>query len=126
MSTSEQSTSIWSAIESVVFGLALIFTTGCTGLPITLPCPVGNRFTTPRPAAMSVTHSAAADEVSMKCRPGRVGASAGASAPTIGTVPVLTMLPIAFSSMVESPPAMLPCVGWDPRRFAPVFSIMST
>ena len=51
--------------------------------------------------------------------------SAAPSAPTIGRLPVFTMLPSAFSSMVESPPAMLPWVGCEPSRLAPVLSIMS-
>ena len=54
----------------------------------------------------------------MKCRPAVVGASAAPSAPTIGRLPVFTMLPRAFSSIVESPPAMLPWVGCEPSRSA--------
>ena len=48
-----------------VFGLAEILITGTIGLPMTLPWPVGKVWTTQPPAAIKVTHSAAADEVSM-------------------------------------------------------------
>jgi hypothetical protein len=61
----------------------------------------------------------------MKFSPGRIGASAASSAPTIGSCAILARLPRAFSSIVDRPPAMLPCVGWDPSRFAPVLSIMA-
>ena len=39
--------------------------TGTIGLPMMLPWPVGKVCTTYPPAAISVTHSAAADDVSM-------------------------------------------------------------
>ena len=58
----------------------------------------------------------------MKLSPARLGRSAGASASTTGAVPVFWMLPSAFSSMVDRPPRMLPWVGCEPSRFAPVRS----
>jgi hypothetical protein len=51
------------------------------------------------------------------------GACAAASAPTTGLVPVFSMLPSAFSSIVDRPPATLPSVGWEPSRSAPLASI---
>ena len=63
-----------------VKGLAVSFTTGSIGFPIIFPCPVGNRWRLNPPAACKVTHSAAADEVSIKYKPGPlVGSSAGSS-----------------------------------------------
>ena len=59
-----------SLIVRTVRGLAQILMTGRIGLPITLPCPVGKKWTTKPDAAHSVTISAAADEVSMNHRPG--------------------------------------------------------
>ena len=58
-----------SLIVRTVRGLAVILITGTIGLPTTLPCPVGKVWITAPPAAISVTHSAAADELSMKYRP---------------------------------------------------------
>jgi hypothetical protein len=49
-----------------VRGLAVILMTGTIGLPTTLPCPVGKVWITAPPAAISVTHSAAAEDESMK------------------------------------------------------------
>jgi hypothetical protein len=64
-------------------------------------------------AAQSVTISAAALLLSMNHRPGWVGASALSSTPsTVQLRPIFWMLPSAFSSMVVSPPSMLPLVGW--------------
>jgi hypothetical protein len=49
----------------------------------------------------------------MNQRPGWVGASALSSTPsTVHFRPIFWMLPSAFSSMVVSPPSMLPLVGW--------------
>src|SRR5689334_3445386 len=78
----------------------------------------GKEMNTERAAPIRVMNSAAADDESMKFRPRFVGATAGSSASTMGTVPVLAILPSAFSSIVLSPPRMLPCVGWEPSRFA--------
>ena len=61
-----------------VLGLAVILITGTIGFPTTLPCPVGNVCMTAPPAAMRVTHSAAADELSIKYKPfPELGCSAG-------------------------------------------------
>jgi hypothetical protein len=59
-----------SDIVPAVTGFAVSLITGSTGLPITLPWPVGKRCSAAPAAAISVMHSAAADEVSMKYRPG--------------------------------------------------------
>ena len=56
---------MWSGMVRTVRGLPLILMTGMIGLPITLPWPVGKVWTTQPPAAIRVTHSAAAEEVSM-------------------------------------------------------------
>ena len=54
------------------------FTTGSIALPIILPCPVGNKCMLNPAAACKVKHSPAAEEVSMKYRPGPFfGSSAG-------------------------------------------------
>ncbi len=47
-----------------LFAVSLI--TGSIGLPMMLPCPVGKKWTTAPAAAISVMHSAAAEDVSMK------------------------------------------------------------
>jgi hypothetical protein len=62
----ETSTSTCSPMVRTVRGLAVILMTGTMGLPTTLPCPVGKVWTTAPPAAISVTHSAAAEDESMK------------------------------------------------------------
>ncbi len=64
------STSMCSLIVRTVRGFAQILITGRIGLPMTLPCPVGKKWTTKPDAAHSVTISAAADELSMNHRPG--------------------------------------------------------
>ncbi|TMV10407.1 GntR family transcriptional regulator [Paenibacillus thermoaerophilus] len=93
--------------------------TGSIGLPMMLPWPAGKKCTTAPAAAISVTHSAAADEVSIKYKPGPFrGASAGFKTLITGRLPVFSMLPSAFSSIVDSPPAILPCVGCDPRTYS--------
>ena len=61
----------------------------------------------------------------MKYRPGSLGASAVSSMPCIFARPIFCMLPIAFSSMVDIPPAILPLLGWEPRRSTPWESIKS-
>src|SRR5665811_252963 len=67
--TGDTSRSICSDIVETVFGLAEDLTTGTIGLPMMLPCPVVNKCKAAPPAANNVTDSAAADDVSMKCRP---------------------------------------------------------
>ncbi len=53
----------------------------------------------------------------MNHSPGRVGVSALSSTPiTLHFLPIFWMLPSAFSSMVVSPPAMLPLVGCESER----------
>ncbi len=53
----------------------------------------------------------------MNQRPGPVGASALSSTPSTRHLrPIFWMLPSAFSSMVVSPPAMLPLVGCESER----------
>ena len=55
----------------------------------------------------------------MNHRPGPVGTSALSSTPsTRHFLPIFWMLPSAFSSMVVSPPAMLPLVGWESDQIA--------
>ena len=66
----DTSRSMCSLMVRAVRGLAVSLITGSIGWPITLPWPVGNRCTTKPAAASRVTHSAAADEVSMKYSPG--------------------------------------------------------
>ncbi len=72
-----RSTSTCSDIVATVSGFALNLMTGTTGLPMTLPCPVVKKWTTEPAAAHSVTISAAADDESIKLRPGLRGSSAG-------------------------------------------------
>ena len=60
------STSMCSDIVRSVRGLPEILMTGTIGLPTTLPWPVGKVCITAPPAAISVTHSAAAEDESMK------------------------------------------------------------
>ncbi len=111
-----------SLIVSQVIGLAESLMTGTMGLPITFPWPVGKRWITAPDAAHSVTASAAADDVSMNQLPFPEGASAGSRQPTnLVFLPSFSMLPKAFSSMVVSPPRMLPLVGCDSERSS-VFS----
>ncbi len=53
----------------------------------------------------------------MNHRPGPSGISALSITPsTRHCLPIFWMLPSAFSSMVVSPPAILPLVGWDSDR----------
>ena len=65
----DTSQSICSPIPFTVKGLAVNFTTGSIGLPTIFPCPVGNKCILNPAAAWSVTHSAAADDVSIKYKP---------------------------------------------------------
>ena len=84
---------------------------------MTLPWPVGKKCTVKPAAAQSVTISAAAEDESMNHRPGPLGASALSSTPSTWHLrPIFWMLPSAFSSIVVSPPAMLPLVGCDSER----------
>jgi hypothetical protein len=113
----ETSTSMCSLIVRTVRGLAQSLITGRIGLPMTLPCPVGKKWTTKPDAAHSVTISAAADDESMNHRPGPVGTSALSSTPsTTHLRPIFWMLPSAFSSIVVRPPAMFPLVGCESER----------
>ena len=103
-----------SLMVRTVRGLAQSLITGRIGLPMTLPWPVGKKCTAKPAAAHSVTISAAAEELSMNHSPGCVGASALSSTPsTTHFFPIFWMLPSAFSSIVVSPPAMLPLVGCE-------------
>ena len=86
---------------------------------MTFPCPVGKKCTTDPAAAHNVTISAAADDESMKLKPGFRGSCAGSRKSTIVQRPAFWMFPRAFSSIVVSPPRMLPSVGWDPTRLTP-------
>ena len=64
-------------------------------------------------AAWRVTHSAAADEVSIKYKPFPFfGSSAGSKTSTNLQLPIFWKFPKAFSSIVVKPPAILPAVGW--------------
>src|ERR1017187_3316385 len=111
------SRSMCSLIVEQVIGFPESLMTGSMGLPMTLPWPVGNKCTTAPDAAHKVTASAAADEVSMNQSPLLLGASAGLRQPTnLVFLPSFSMLPNAFSSMVVSPPRMLPFVGCDSER----------
>ena len=81
------------------------------------PWPVGNKCILKPAAAWSVTHSAAADEVSMKYKPfPLVGSSAGSKTSINLHDPIFWKFPNAFSSIVVSPPAMFPAVGWLSER----------
>ena len=109
----ETSQSICSPIPFTVNGFAVNLTTGSIGLPTILPWPVGNKWILKPAAAWSVTHSAAAEEVSIKYKPfPLVGSSAGSSTSTNLQFPIFWKFPKAFSSIVVNPPAMLPAVGW--------------
>ncbi len=82
-----------------------------------LPCPVGNKWILKPAAAWSVTHSAAADDVSIKYKPfPLVGSSAGSRTSINLQFPIFWKLPKAFSSIVVSPPAIFPAVGWLSER----------
>ena len=82
-----------------------------------LPCPVGNKWILNPPAACSVTHSAAAEEVSIKYKPlPFVGSSAGSNTSINCLEPIFWKFPKAFSSIVVRPPAILPAVGWLSER----------
>ena len=64
-------------------------------------------------AAWSVTHSAAAEEVSMKYKPlPFFCSSAGSKTSTNLQLPIFWKFPNAFSSIVVKPPAIFPAVGW--------------
>ena len=81
------------------------------------PWPVGKRWILKPAAACKVTHSAAAEEVSIKYKPlPFFGSSAGSNTSTNLQFPIFWKLPNAFSSIVVSPPAMLPAVGWLSER----------
>ena len=102
-----------SLIVLAVNGFAVNLITGSIGLPIIFPCPVGNKWILKPPAACNVTHSAAADEVSMKYNPFPfVGSSAGSKTSINCLDPIFWKFPKAFSSIVVSPPAIFPAVGW--------------
>jgi hypothetical protein len=45
--------------------------------------------------------------------------SPGDSTPEIGALPLLTIEPIAFSTMFDNPPALLPGVVFAPRSTRP-------
>src|SRR5688500_3974282 len=121
----ETSTSMCSDIVRTVRGFAQSLITGRIGLPMTLPCPVGKKCTAYPAAAHSVTISAAAEDESMNHRPGPVGISALSSTPsTTHLRPIFWMLPSAFSSMVVSPPAMLPLVGCESDRSLVLWRLM--
>ena len=106
-----------SLIVFAVSGFAVNFTTGSIGLPIILPCPVGNKWILKPPAACNVTHSAAAEDVSIKYKPGPLlGSSAGSRTSINCLEPIFWKLPNAFSSIVVKPPAILPAVGWLSER----------
>ena len=57
--------------------------------------------------------------VAAKIMPCLLGHCAGESTSTIGEVPDLAMLPIAFSTMLERPPFLLPGVGLALRSTSP-------
>ena len=103
-----------SLIVRTVRGFAQIFMTGTIAFPMTLPCPVGKKCTAKPDAAHSVTISAAAEDESINHKPGPVGISALSITPsTRHFLPIFWILPIAFSSMVVSPPRILPLVGCE-------------
>ena len=59
----------------------------------------------------------------MNHSPDPVGASALSSTPsTVHFLPIFWMLPSAFSSMVVSPPSILPFVGWLSDRSDVLFA----
>ena len=94
---------------------------------MTLPCPVGKKWTTKPAAAHSVTISAAADELSMNHSPACDGISALSSTPsTTHFLPIFWMLPSAFSSIVVKPPAMLPLVGCESERSEVLWRLMTS
>ena len=97
------------------------------GLPIIFPWPVGNKWMLKPPAAWRVTHSAAADDVSMKYKPfPLVGSSAGSNTSINFLEPIFWKFPKAFSSIVVSPPAIFPAVGWlSDKSFVASFNIKS-
>ena len=67
-----------SFIDWMKVGLPVSLTTGSIALPIILPCPVGNKCMLKPAAACKVKHSPAAEDVSIKYRPGPFfGSSAG-------------------------------------------------
>ena len=69
------------------------------------------------PAACKVTHSAAADDVSIKYKPlPFLGSSAGSKTSINFKFPIFWKFPKAFSSIVVKPPAMFPAVGWLSER----------
>ena len=88
-------------------------------LPVGVPLPVVNTMAVQPPATMEVTEEMSYPAVSMITAPFLVGRAACSITSTTGLVPPLRMQPRLFSSMVESPPALLPGVGWPARQFCP-------
>ena len=101
-------------------GFAVSLITGSIGLPMMFPCPVGKKWTTAPAAAISVMHSAAAEEVSMKYRPGRVGRLR-----RLENADNLAFCRSSGCCRAPSPRsssgrrAMLPLVGCEPSRSTP-------
>ena len=75
-------------------------------------------------AACKVRHSAAAEDVSIKYKPGPfLGSSAGSNTSIYLTFfPIFCKFPKAFSSIVVNPPAIFPAVGCDSDRSFVLFS----
>ena len=102
-----------SLIVLAVNGFAVNLITGSIGFPIIFPCPVGNKWILNPPAAWRVTHSAAAEDVSIKYNPfPLLGSSAGSRTSMNSLDPIFWKFPKAFSSIVVNPPAIFPAVGW--------------
>jgi rhodanese-related sulfurtransferase len=85
-------------------------------LPISTKAPKREKKDKPA-AACKVKHSPAADEVSIKYKPGPfLGSSAGVSTSINFLDPIFWKFPKAFSSIVVNPPAIFPAVGWLSER----------
>src|SRR5690606_81326 len=122
-STSLTSTSILSFIRSYICLLPVILMTGTTAEPVGVPRPVVKQTRCTPPAAIPDTHSISLPGESIKYSPpcpSCGNASAYSITPFIGVVPPLLIQPRDFSSIVVSPPAILPGLGLPPRISSPM------
>ena len=112
----ERSTSIFSAIFWARAALAVILIIGAAAKPMGVPRPVEKSTICAPPPHSPRVQARSLPGVSMKETPGFTTSCPKSSPFTMGSRPILHTPPRLFSSMVDSPPRMLPGEGWEPRK----------